>query len=276
MTSRSLSAHGGRDVRCRQRRRERYRGGDRGDGAAFRTVDDTGQQRDLRRPGSGRQSASTGSTTTPSTKHHAHRARRARVWACRYAIPEMRRSRQRLDTSTSRPAPPNPRCRSARRLPRPRDEQSRWTRQLAVATAAQLRVNAIIVGFINTGTPVMEAILADPVVVRPSSATSWCRGWQAGDRCRRRVPGLRRIGLRDRHRADHRRWRPLPSGVARIGLRGAGAGRVGCAAAVHPTGDFDDHINADAHRGPPAHRLRSYDPPPAAARTTTSTWPPKR
>jgi NAD(P)-dependent dehydrogenase (short-subunit alcohol dehydrogenase family) len=84
-------------------------------------------------------------------------------WACKYAVPAMRRvgngSIINISASSSKSALPE----------RPAYHASKGainalTRQLAVDFGrADIRANTIIVGFINTGTAVMEHILADPV-----------------------------------------------------------------------------------------------------------------
>jgi meso-butanediol dehydrogenase/(S,S)-butanediol dehydrogenase/diacetyl reductase len=84
------------------------------------------------------------------------------VWACKYAIPEMRAagggSIVNISASSSKSALPE----------RPAYHASKgainaMTRQLAVDYGKDdIRVNAIVVGFIFTGSPQMAAILADP------------------------------------------------------------------------------------------------------------------
>jgi meso-butanediol dehydrogenase/(S,S)-butanediol dehydrogenase/diacetyl reductase len=83
-------------------------------------------------------------------------------WACKYAVPEMRRAGNgsivNISASSSKSALPE----------RPAYHASKgainaMTRQLAVDYGKEnIRANAIIVGFIDTGTPVMKAILEDP------------------------------------------------------------------------------------------------------------------
>ncbi len=83
-------------------------------------------------------------------------------WACKYAIPHLRRagtgSIVNISASSSRAALPE----------RPAYHASKgainaMTRQLAVDYGKEnIRANTIIVGFIYTGSPVMAAILADP------------------------------------------------------------------------------------------------------------------
>jgi meso-butanediol dehydrogenase / (S,S)-butanediol dehydrogenase / diacetyl reductase len=85
------------------------------------------------------------------------------VWACKYAIPEMRRAGNgsiiNISATSSKSALPE----------RPAYHASKGalnalTRQLAVDYGKEnIRVNTIIVGFIYTGSPVMKAILDDPV-----------------------------------------------------------------------------------------------------------------
>jgi NAD(P)-dependent dehydrogenase (short-subunit alcohol dehydrogenase family) len=84
-------------------------------------------------------------------------------WACKYAVPAMRRAGNgsivNISASSSKSALPE----------RPAYHASKgainaMTRQLAVDYGKEnIRANAIIVGFIDTGTPVMKAILEDPV-----------------------------------------------------------------------------------------------------------------
>jgi meso-butanediol dehydrogenase/(S,S)-butanediol dehydrogenase/diacetyl reductase len=84
-------------------------------------------------------------------------------WACKYAIPQMRTARNgsiiNISASSSRSALPE----------RPAYHASKgainaMTRQLAVDYGKEnIRANTIIVGFIYTGSPVMAAILDDPV-----------------------------------------------------------------------------------------------------------------
>jgi meso-butanediol dehydrogenase/(S,S)-butanediol dehydrogenase/diacetyl reductase len=83
-------------------------------------------------------------------------------WACKYAVPAMRAAGSgsivNISASSSKSALPE----------RPAYHASKgainaMTRQLAVDYGKDdIRANAIIVGFVYTGTPVMEAILADP------------------------------------------------------------------------------------------------------------------
>ena len=83
-------------------------------------------------------------------------------WACKYAVPAMRRAGSgsivNISASSSKAALPE----------RPAYHASKGainaiTRQLAVDYGKEdIRANAIIVGFIYTGTPVMQAILGDP------------------------------------------------------------------------------------------------------------------
>jgi NAD(P)-dependent dehydrogenase (short-subunit alcohol dehydrogenase family) len=86
------------------------------------------------------------------------------LWATKYAIPEMRRAGSgsiiNISASSSKLALPE----------RPAYHASKGainslTRQLAADYGPErIRANAIIVGFIFTGTPEMQAILADPVI----------------------------------------------------------------------------------------------------------------
>jgi NAD(P)-dependent dehydrogenase (short-subunit alcohol dehydrogenase family) len=85
-------------------------------------------------------------------------------WACKYAIPAMREAGNGSIVNISASS-------SKRALPeRPAYHASKgainaMTRQLAVDYGkANIRANAIIVGFIFTGSPEMTAILADPVM----------------------------------------------------------------------------------------------------------------
>ena len=83
-------------------------------------------------------------------------------WACKYAVPAMRRAGNgsivNISASSSKSALPE----------RPAYHASKgainaMTRQLAVDYGKEdIRANAIIVGFIYTGSPVMKAILDDP------------------------------------------------------------------------------------------------------------------
>jgi meso-butanediol dehydrogenase / (S,S)-butanediol dehydrogenase / diacetyl reductase len=83
-------------------------------------------------------------------------------WACKYAVPHMRRAGNgsiiNISASSSRSALPE----------RPAYHASKgainaMTRQLAVDYGREnIRANTVIVGFIYTGSPVMAAILADP------------------------------------------------------------------------------------------------------------------
>jgi NAD(P)-dependent dehydrogenase (short-subunit alcohol dehydrogenase family) len=84
-------------------------------------------------------------------------------WACKYAVPAMREAGNgsivNISASSSKSALPE----------RPAYHASKgainaMTRQLAVDYGKEnIRANAIIVGFIYTGTPIMKAILEDPV-----------------------------------------------------------------------------------------------------------------
>ncbi|HZP28075.1 MAG TPA: SDR family oxidoreductase [Acidimicrobiia bacterium] len=85
-------------------------------------------------------------------------------WACKYAIPEMRKAGNgsivNISASSSKAALPE----------RPAYHASKgainaMTRQLAVDYGKEdIRANTIIVGFVFTGSPEMTAILADPVM----------------------------------------------------------------------------------------------------------------
>ena len=85
------------------------------------------------------------------------------VWACKYAVPAMRAAGNgsiiNISASSSKSALPE----------RPAYHASKgainaMTRQLAVDYGKEdIRVNAIVVGFIYTGSPAMKAILEDPV-----------------------------------------------------------------------------------------------------------------
>ena len=85
------------------------------------------------------------------------------VWACKYAVPAMRQAGSgsivNISASSSKSALPE----------RPAYHASKgainaMTRQLAVNYGRDdIRANTIIVGFVDTGTPVMKTILDDPV-----------------------------------------------------------------------------------------------------------------
>jgi NAD(P)-dependent dehydrogenase (short-subunit alcohol dehydrogenase family) len=85
-------------------------------------------------------------------------------WACKYAIPEMRKAGRGSIVNISASS-------SKRALPeRPAYHASKgainaMTRQMAVDYGKEdIRANSIIVGFVFTGSPEMTAILADPVM----------------------------------------------------------------------------------------------------------------
>ena len=98
------------------------------------------------------------------------------LWACKHAIPEMRKAGNgsivNISASSSKSALPE----------RPAYHASKgainaMTRQMAVDYGKDdIRANAIIVGFIYTGTEVMTAILDNPELRPRSRRTSWCRG----------------------------------------------------------------------------------------------------
>ena len=138
------------------------------------------------------------------------------VWASKYAIPEMRKAGNgsiiNISASSSKTALPH----------RPAYHASKGalnalTRQMATDYGKDdIRTNAIIVGFIFTGTPAMTAILADPDVprrVREEHHGAAPRG--AGRHCGRcGLPGIGRVEVRDRYRADDRRRGAVPPSTA--------------------------------------------------------------
>ena len=181
--------------------------------------------------------------TSEDWDYTVHTALYGTLSVCKHAIPQMRSagggSIINISASSS--------VRSIRSRPAYQASKgaiNALTRQMAVDYGEEnIRSNAIIVGFINTGGEIMRKLLADEQymqVIRGMIVPPAAR--RAGrHRRRRRVPRLRRVQVRHRHAAhgrrrrhqspagpaaDHAVLRPLPRAGDPDVLAGAGADLV--------------------------------------------------